>query len=263
MRSELSALQKRETSESVLLELRAVKEVNEGLMQRLHDQSVEEVAMNESNEKRMEMVNDSPANVPVESGGQVSCETPVEVQADVHMSPVDIPEQQPVEVPTAHTEPPTEPPAEPPTEPPTAPAESPAESPAAPAEPSAEPPTEPHTEITPQPNEVSTDLPEIIQFPTELPTQSPTGVSHSLPLTTGTPTEQPGSQKRESPLPPETPPSKQPLVSTLTLPILKLRLRYAYKRFLPRKLRMLGPLFKKINSYKKSPQEIFMDMCQL
>ena len=125
---------------------------------------------------------------------------------------------------------------------------------------------------TQSPSEVPAEIPIEIptetsigssaEVPAEVPVKSSTQSPILLPLATPLP-EQSASRKRETPLPPEMPPSKQSLVSTLTLPILKLRLRYAYKRYLPNKMRLLGPLFKKINNYTKSPQEIFMDLCQL
>ena len=201
LRSELQSQQKGETSESVLLELRAVKEVNEGLIQRLHEQDSEETSVKMPSEvpdeKHAESASEVPAEVPVEASAEVPVEVSTQLPSDV-----------PIEVPTI----------------------------------------------------VSVEVPA--EVPTEVPAEPPTQSPTSLPLATPH-TEQSGSRKRETPLPPETPPSKQSLVSTLTLPILKLRLRYAYKRYLPNKMRLLGPLFKKINNYTKSPQEIFMDLCQL
>ena len=200
LRSELQSQQKGETSESVLLELRSVKEVNEGLMQRLHEQDSEETSVKLSGVSD-EMHTESASEVPAEASGEVSAERSTQ-------SPSEVPAEIPIEIPT------------------------------------------------------ETSIGSSVEVPAEVPIKSSTQSPILLPLATPLP-EQSASRKRETPLPPEMPPSKQSLVSTLTLPILKLRLRYAYKRYLPNKMRLLGPLFKKINNYTKSPQEIFMDLCQL
>ena len=145
LRSELQSQQKGETSESVLLELRSVKEVNEGLMQRLHEQDSEEtsVKMNGvSDEMHTESANEVPAEVPAEQSTQSPSEVPTEIPSEI------------------------------------------------PAE---------------------TSILSYAEVPAEIPVKSPTQSPTLLPLATLQP-EQSASQKRETPLPPEMPPSKQSLV---------------------------------------------------
>ena len=98
----------------------------------------------------------------------------------------------------------------------------------------------------------------------------PTSVEPTQP-TPPTPLEQPQASNTASPTKrPQTnpimPPEKQVHVDatpSLTLPILKFRLRYAYKKYLPKKMKMLGSLFRKINHYTKTPDAIFEDLCKL
>lgn len=97
-------------------------------------------------------------------------------------------------------------------------------------------------------------------------TQSTESPSTEQPLSTEPqPTPQSPTTKRPQ-ANPTLPPEKQAHIdpsSSLTLPILKFRLRYAYKKYLPKKMRMLGSLFRKINHYTKTPDVIFEDLCKL
>lgn len=97
-------------------------------------------------------------------------------------------------------------------------------------------------------------------------TQSTESPSTEQPLSTEPqPTPQSPTTKRPQ-ANPTMPPEKQAHIdpsSSLTLPILKFRLRYAYKKYLPKKMRMLGSLFRKINHYTKTPDVIFEDLCKL
>ena len=97
-------------------------------------------------------------------------------------------------------------------------------------------------------------------------TQSTESPSTEQPLSTEPqPTPQSPTTKRPQ-ANPTMPPEKQAHIDpspSLTLPILKFRLRYAYKKYLPKKMRMLGSLFRKINHYTKTPDVIFEDLCKL
>ena len=93
------------------------------------------------------------------------------------------------------------------------------------------------------------------------PTQPtpPTSLEQPQASNTASPTKRPQTN-------PIMPPEKQVHVDatpSLTLPILKFRLRYAYKKYLPKKMKMLGSLFRKINHYTKTPDAIFEDLCKL
>ena len=104
--------------------------------------------------------------------------------------------------------------------------------------------------------------------PTSVEPTQPTETTQPTPPT---PLEQPQASNTASPTKrPQTnpimPPEKQVHVDatpSLTLPILKFRLRYAYKKYLPKKMKMLGSLFRKINHYTKTPDAIFEDLCKL
>ena len=87
----------------------------------------------------------------------------------------------------------------------------------------------------------------------------PTSLKQPQASNTASPTKRPQTN-------PIMPPEKQVHVDatpSLTLPILKFRLRYAYKKYLPKKMKMLGSLFRKINHYTKTPDAIFEDLCKL
>ena len=87
----------------------------------------------------------------------------------------------------------------------------------------------------------------------------PTSLKQPQASNTASPTKRPQTN-------PIMPPEKQVHVDatpSLTLPILKFRLRYAYKKYLPNKMKMLGSLFRKINHYTKTPDAIFEDLCKL
>ena len=104
--------------------------------------------------------------------------------------------------------------------------------------------------------------------PTSVESTQPTEATQPTPPTS---LEQPQASNTASPTKrPQTnpimPPEKQVHVDatpSLTLPILKFRLRYAYKKYLPKKMKMLGSLFRKINHYTKTPDAIFEDLCKL
>ena len=87
----------------------------------------------------------------------------------------------------------------------------------------------------------------------------PTSLKQPQASNTASPTKRPQTN-------PIMPPEKQVHVDatpSLTLSILKFRLRYAYKKYLPKKMKMLGSLFRKINHYTKTPDAIFEDLCKL
>ena len=104
--------------------------------------------------------------------------------------------------------------------------------------------------------------------PTSVESTQPTEATQPTPPTS---LKQPQASNTASPTKrpqpnPIMPPEKQVHVDatpSLTLPILKFRLRYAYKKYLPNKMKMLGSLFRKINHYTKTPDAIFEDLCKL
>ena len=104
--------------------------------------------------------------------------------------------------------------------------------------------------------------------PTSVESTQPTEATQPTPPTS---LKQPQASNTASPTKrsqtnPIMPPEKQVHVDatpSLTLPILKFRLRYAYKKYLPKKMKMLGSLFRKINHYTKTPDAIFEDLCKL
>lgn len=270
LRSELQAHQNEATNESVLLELRAVKEVNEKLMQRLRDVNEESDrrllkedndngSVNELSEKkdRIDEIQETSSNgrsqeiqimIPVSAGPIESSTKDTSVEG--------VPEEISSEVLSgvsteAHNKASSEVSKEVLTE-----------------VPSEKPIKVPNEASGEMPSEAPSEMPKeaITKAPSEAPSETlPNEVPAGLPLTTlkEPSTQEYASVKRNISLPRELSPSKQAHVSTLTLPILKLRLRYAYKRYLPNKEKLLKPLFKKIGTYNKSPQDIFMDLCRL
>ena len=104
--------------------------------------------------------------------------------------------------------------------------------------------------------------------PTSVESTQPTEATQPTPPTS---LKQPQASNTASPTKrPQTNPIMRPekqvhvdATPSLTLPILKFRLRYAYKKYLPKKMKMLGSLFRKINHYTKTPDAIFEDLCKL
>ena len=245
MRADVSRLLREATTDASLrLELQSVKEVNERLTMQLQARVEEKVKVSvpsggsEAMEEESGEVAPSADGAPM--GEQLVVESKPVEQSVIESKPVEqsVVESMPIEQSQVVESQPVEDHA--------------AES--QPVEPS------PMTESQPTEQSPMTEPQQSEQ------TQSTESPSTEQPLSTEPqPTPQSPTTKRPQ-ANPTMPPEKQAHIDpspSLTLPILKFRLRYAYKKYLPKKMRMLGSLFRKINHYTKTPDVIFEDLCKL
>ena len=235
MRADVSRLLREATTDASLrLELQSVKEVNERLTMQLQARVEEKVKVSVPSGGSEAMEEESGEVAPSADGA------PMGEQLVVESKPVEqlVVESQPVEQSVVES----------------MPIEQSQVVESQPVEPS------PMTESQPTEQSPMTEPQQSEQ------TQSTESPSTEQPLSTEPqPTPQSPTTKRPQ-ANPTMPPEKQAHIdpsSSLTLPILKFRLRYAYKKYLPKKMRMLGSLFRKINHYTKTPDVIFEDLCKL